>query len=59
MTYRELLSFIQTLTEEQKNREVLVYNSQEDFFYDDGTVFKVTNTSVPGLIDADFPYLRV
>jgi hypothetical protein len=59
MTYRELLSYIQTLNKDQMDREVLVYNSQEDWFYDDGTAFKVTDRAVPGLIDADFPYLTV
>jgi hypothetical protein len=59
MNYRELLSHIQNLTEEQMNHEVLVYNSEEDFFFDDGTSFKVTDREVTGLIDADFPYLTV
>lgn len=59
MTYRELLSHIQNLTEEQMDREILVYNSEEDFFFDDGTDFKVTDREITGLIDADFPYLAV
>ena len=59
MTYRELLSHIQNLTEEQMDCEVLVYNSEEDFFFDDGTAFKVTDREITGLIDADFPYMTV
>ena len=59
MTYAELLSHIQNLTEEQMDCEVLVYNSEEDFFFDDGTDFKVTDREITGLIDADFPYLTV
>ena len=59
MTYRELLAHIQTLNNDQMDHEVLVYNSQEDCFYDDGSAFRVTDRAIPGLIDADFPYLTV
>ncbi len=59
MKYRELLSHIQNLTEEQLDREVLVYNSEEDFFFDDGTNMSISVNSIPGFIDKDFPYLTV
>lgn len=59
MNYRELLSHIQNLTEEQLDREVLVYNSEEDFFFDDGTNMSISANSIPGFIDKDFPYLTV
>ena len=59
MNYRELLSHIQNLTEEQLDREVLVYNSEEDFFFDDGTNISISVNSIPGFIDKDFPYLTV
>ena len=59
MTYQQLLSYIQTLDKEQMDREVFVYDSSQDVFYDDGTSFRITSTSVPGLIDKDFPYLVV
>lgn len=59
MTYRELLAYIQTLDKDQLDREVLVYNQEEDFFYENGTEFKVTDRAIPGFIDADLPYLTV
>ena len=59
MTYKELLAYIQTLNKNQLDREVLVYNQEGDFFYDDGTGFRVTDRAIPGLIDADLPYLTV
>jgi hypothetical protein len=59
MNYRELLSHIQNLTEEQLDREVLVYNSEEDFFFDAGTNMSISVNSIPGFIDKDFPYLTV
>lgn len=59
MTYRDLLSQIQNLTEEQLNREVLVYNQEEDLFHDDGTELRITDRSIPGFIDANFPYLVI
>lgn len=59
MTYRELLAYIQTLNKNQLDREVLIYNEEEDLFYEDGTSFRVTDRAIPGLIDADFPYLTV
>ncbi len=59
MNYRKLLSHIQNLTEEQLDREVLVYNSEEDFFFDDGTNMSISVNSIPGFIDKDFPYLTV
>jgi hypothetical protein len=59
MTYKDLLQQLQQLTEEQLDREVLVYNSKEDFFFDDGTNMSISVNSIPGFIDKDFPYLTV
>ena len=59
MTYLELLKKLQTLEKNQLDRQVLVYNEEEDLFYDDGTNLRITDRSVPGFIDADFPYLVV
>lgn len=59
MTYLELLAYIQTLDKDQLDREVLVYNQEEDLFYENGTEFRVTDRAIPGLIDKDFPYLTV
>ena len=59
MTYQELLQIIQTLDKNQLDREVLVYDSSTDGWYDDGTNLRITDCSVPGLIDANFPYLVV
>lgn len=59
MTYQQLLQMIQTLDKNQLDREVLVYNQEEDFFYDDGTSLRVSMNAVPGFIDKDFPYLVV
>lgn len=59
MTYLELLEKLQTLEKNQLDSQVLVYNEEEDLFYDDGTNLRIANRSIPGLIDADFPYLVV
>jgi hypothetical protein len=59
MTYQELLQIIQTLDKDQLDREVLVYDSSTDGWYDDGTQLKVTSSEVTGLVDANFPYLCV
>jgi hypothetical protein len=59
MTYQQLLQMIQTLDKDQLDREVLVYDSFSDGWYDDGTELKVTSSAVPGLVDSNFPYLRV
>ena len=59
MTYQQLLQMIQTLDKNQLDREVLVYDSSSDGWYDDGTQLKVTSSAVPGLVDANFPYLCV
>ena len=43
MTYKELLSQLQSLTEEQKNREVLMYNFEDDLLLDNVvTALRVT-----------------
>ena len=59
MTYQQLLQIIQTLDKDQLDREVLVYDSSTDGWYDDGTQLKVTSSAVSGLVDSNFPYLRV
>ena len=59
MTYQQLLQIIQTLDKNQLDREVIVYDSSTDGWYDDGTQLKVTSSTVPGLVDSNFPYLRV
>jgi hypothetical protein len=59
MTFQDLLNQIQSLNQEQLSREVLVYSSDEDFFFDDGTSFAISHKEVPGLIDKDFPYFVV
>ena len=58
MTYKELLSQLQSLTEEQQNREVLLYNFEEDLLLDNEvTALRVTDYGSPGLISKDTPYL--
>jgi hypothetical protein len=58
MTYKELLSQLQSLTEEQKNREVLMYNFEDDLLLDNVvTALRVTEYDSPGLISKDTPYL--
>jgi hypothetical protein len=59
MTYQQLLQMIQTLDKDQLDIEVLVYDSSSDGWYDDGTELKVTSSAVAGLVDSNFPYLRV
>ena len=58
MTYKELLSHIQNLTEEQLNREVILYNFEEDLILDNEvTDLRFAHCDVPGLISKDTPYL--
>ena len=58
MTYKELLSQLQSLTEEQQNREVLMYNFEDDLLLDNVvTALRVTEYDSPGLISKDTPYL--
>ena len=58
MTYKELLSQLQSLTEEQQNREVLLYNFEDDLLLDNEvTTLRVTKYDSPGLISKDTPYL--
>jgi hypothetical protein len=58
MTYKELLSHIQNLTEEQLNREVILYNFEEDLLLDNVvTALRSAQCDVPGLISKDTPYL--
>jgi hypothetical protein len=58
MTYKELLFQLQSLTEEQQNREVLLYNFEKDLLLDNEvTALRVTDYGSPGLISKDTPYL--
>jgi len=59
MTYRELLSKLQSFTDNQLDNEILVYNYGEDVFFDDGTELCISVNEVPGFISKDFPYLVV
>ena len=58
MTYKELISCLQTLTEEQLNREVILYNFEKDLLLDNEvTALRVTAYDAPGLISKGTPYL--
>lgn len=58
MTYKDLLSHIQNLTEEQLNREVILYNFEDDLLLDNQvTALRVTEYDAPGLISKDTPYI--
>jgi hypothetical protein len=58
MTYKELLSQLQSLTEEQQNREVLMYNFEDDLLLDNVvTALRVTEYDSPGLVSKNTPYL--
>jgi hypothetical protein len=58
MTYKDLLSNLQNLTEEQLNREVILYNFDEDLLLDNEvTEVRVTKYDAPGLISAGTPYI--
>ena len=59
MTYRELLSKLQSFTDNQLDKEILVYNYEDDVFFDDGTELRISVNEVPGFISKDFPYLVV
>jgi hypothetical protein len=58
MNYRDLFTQLQLLTEEQMDREILLYNFEEDLLLDNEvTALRVTEYDSPGLISKDTPYL--
>jgi hypothetical protein len=60
MTNRELLSKLGKLTEEQLDREVILYFQSEDQLTDyEITDVRTAPFGVPGLISKDTPYLVV
>jgi hypothetical protein len=60
MTNRELISKLQQLTEEQLDREVILYFQSEDQLTDyEVTDVRVAPFSVPGLLSKDTPYIVV
>ena len=58
MTYRELLSEIQKLSEDQLNREIILYNFEEDLLLNNEvTALRSAKCDVPGEISKGTPYL--
>ena len=58
MTYQDLLTNLQNLTEEQLNREVILYNFEEDLLLDNEvTALREAQCDSPGLISKGTPYL--
>lgn len=58
MTYKELITQLQQLSEEQQNREVLLYNFEEDLLLDNEvTAVRSAQCDAPGLISKGTPYL--
>ena len=58
MTYKDLISQIQQLSEDQQNREVLLYNFAEDLLLDNEvTALRKAQYDVPGEISEGTPYL--
>lgn len=58
MTYKDLISQIQQLSEEQQNREVLLYNFVEDLLLDNEvTALRQAQYDVPGEISEGTSYL--
>lgn len=58
MTYQDLLTNLQNLTEEQLNREVILYNFEEDLLLDNEvTALREAQYDSPGLISKGTPYL--
>lgn len=56
MTYRTLLATLQTLTQEQLDSDVTVYNQEEDEYYQAGEVgFEDANTS--SILDPNHPFI--
>ena len=54
MTYRELADFLSTLSEEQLNMDVTVYDIQQDEYFMSGGVTIETDTDV---LDANHPVI--
>ena len=58
MTYRELIQQLQTLNEKQMDREVILYNFEEDLLLDNiVTKVGVAHCDAPGLISKGTPYV--
>ena len=58
MTYRDLLSQIQSLTEDQLDREIILYNFEEDLLLNNEvTALRSAQYDVPGEISKGTPYL--
>ena len=58
MTYKDLITQLQQLSEEQQNREVLLYNFEEDLLLDNEvTAVRSAQCDVPGEISKGTPYL--
>ena len=57
MTYKELLSQLQSLTEEQLNQDVCVYDTGTDEHYQLGVEF-VFSTDECDVLDANHPIIR-
>mgnify|MGYP006266642619 CR=1 FL=1 len=58
MTNRELMQKLQLLNEEQLDREVILYNFEEDLLLDNVvTAVRVSLYDAPGLISKGTPYL--
>ena len=57
MTYKELLQQLQSLTEQQLNQDVAVYDTDSDEYYQFGVEF-VFATDECGVLDEDHPIIR-
>ena len=57
MTYKELLSQLQSLTEEQLNEDVVVYDDCEGNYYQ-FDVELVFATDAQSVLDVDHPIIR-
>ncbi len=58
MTYRDLLSQIQNLTNDQLDREIMLYNFEEDLLLNNEvTALRSAQCDVPGEISKGTPYL--
>ena len=58
MTYKDLLTNLQNLPDDQLQREVILYNFEEDLLLDNVvTAVRINQFDVPGLISAGTPYI--
>jgi len=57
MTYKELLNQLQSLTEEQLNQDVAVYDTDTDEYYQASVEF-VFSTDECDVLDANHPIIR-